>query len=346
MRIYSALRPMIYLLTPEQAHETTIQLLRIGGSNILTSWMLSQIFRARRAGPVCEVAGLRFPNPIGMAAGYDKDGFGWRGLACLGFGHIEVGTVTPLAQPGNPRPRVFRLVDDQAVINRMGFPGRGASFLAGRLRGNRPSGLILGVNIGKNKNTPLETAEADYVSLVETFAPLSDYLAVNVSSPNTPGLRTLQSRQALTRILAPVDAARKKEAEKKRRPLPVFVKLAPDLADADLDEALEAVLESHMDGVIAANTTLSRPSLRSPLQGETGGLSGAPLGAYSLSFLQKVVRRLDGRLPVIASGGVMDAAGAQARLDAGAALVQLYTGLIFAGPGLVKEILDSGLKVK
>jgi len=281
-----------------------------------------------------------------MAAGYDKDGFGWRGLACLGFGHIELGTVTPLPQPGNPAPRVFRLVEDQAVINRMGFPGRGAAFLARRLRGPRPKGLVLGVNIGKNKNTPLETAETDYVSLVKTFAPLADYLAVNVSSPNTPGLRELQSRQSLTRILKPVHEARLLALGKKKKPTPIFVKLAPDLDDVDLDDALQAVLENNMDGVIAANTTLRRPSLASSLAAETGGLSGAPVGPISQGFLEKVVRRLDGRLPVIASGGVMNALDAQARLDAGAALVQLYTGLIYSGPGLVKDILNAGLMFK
>ena len=345
MKPYQFFRPLIYRLTPEQAHTVTIQLLRLAGSTPLSTLLLRAFFRPLRAGPACEVAGLRFPNPLGMAAGYDKDGLGWKGLACLGFGHIELGTVTPLPQPGNPLPRIFRLVEDRAVINRMGFPGMGADFLARHLRGSRPKELVLGVNLGKNKNTPLESAHEDYVQLVRVFAPLADYLAVNVSSPNTPGLRTLQSRAALSHILQPVDEVRRQEAARKMRAVPIFVKLAPDLDDRNLDEALEAVLENHMDGVIAANTTLSRPNLISGLGGETGGLSGAPLGDLSLALLRKVVARLDGRLPVIASGGVMDAQGAQARLDAGAALVQLYTGLIYAGPGLVKDILDAGLRL-
>jgi len=341
MQFYPLLRPLIYALTPEQAHAATIALLRLGGG--LAPWLLSAFFRPRRAGPPVEAFGLRFANPLGMAAGYDKDGLGWRGLACLGFGHIELGTVTPLAQPGNPKPRVFRLVEDKAVINRMGFPGKGADFLAGQMRGARPAGLVLGVNIGKNKATPLEEAAGDYTRLVERFAPLADYLAVNVSSPNTPGLRSLQSRQALEGILGPVNQARQEAARRLGRRVPLLVKLAPDLQDADLDGALEALLACQMDGVIAANTTLRRDGLRSPLAAETGGMSGAPLGEFSLGFLKKVVRRLDGALPVVASGGVMDAQGARQRLEAGAALVQLYTGLIYAGPGLVKQILDSGL---
>jgi len=225
----------------------------------------------------------------------------------------------------------------------MGFPGKGADFLARRLRGPRLPGLVLGVNIGKNKVTPLEEAVQDYTRLVDVFAPLADYLAVNVSSPNTPGLRTLQSRQALEGILGPVNASRRAAEAKIGRRVPVLVKLAPDLEEADLDGALEAVLGCEMDGVIAANTSLRRDGVSSPMASETGGLSGAPLGQFSLDFLRKVVGRLDGRLPVVASGGVMDAAGARSRLDAGAVLVQLYTGLIYSGPGLVKEILDAGL---
>ena len=344
MNLYSALRPIIYLLTPEQAHESTIAMLRLSGSNPLSRTILTMIFRSRRQGPAVNAFGLSFSNPLGMAAGYDKDGLGWRGLGTLGFGHIELGTVTPVAQPGNPKPRVFRLVQDKAVINRMGFPGKGADFLARRLRVARPSNLILGVNIGKNKVTPQEAAAQDYVHLVKVFAPLADYLAVNVSSPNTPGLRDLQSRQALEGILGPVNAARREAERKSGKRVPVLVKLAPDLTDTELDGALEAVLGCEMDGVIAANTSIRREGLTSPMAIETGGLSGAPLGDFSLEFLRKVVRRLDGRLPVVASGGVMAAAGARSRLDAGAVLVQLYTGLIYSGPGLVKDILDAGLE--
>jgi dihydroorotate dehydrogenase len=343
MDLYPLLRPLIFRLKPEQAHAVTVAFLRLVGSLPPLRGLLAASFCAVRSHPGVTAFGLRFPNPIGLAAGYDKDGLAWRGLACLGFGHLELGTVTPLAQPGNPRPRVFRLEEDHAVINRMGFPGKGAAFLAKRLRGSRRGSLVLGINIGKNKATPLEAAARDYVSLVHTFAPLADYLAVNVSSPNTPGLRALQSRQALEGILRPVDEARRMEQVHLNKNLPVLVKLAPDLDEAELEGALEAILCCGMDGVIAANTTLRREGLCSGMAGESGGLSGAPLSGFSLAFLRRTVRRLDGRLPVVASGGIMDAQAARERLEAGAVLVQLYTGLIYAGPGLVKTILDSGL---
>ncbi|RPJ50453.1 MAG: quinone-dependent dihydroorotate dehydrogenase [Chloroflexi bacterium] len=341
--MYKTIRPLIYRLTPEQAHAVTIRLLQAAGSLPPAAALLRAIFRPKRPGPRVQAFGLDFANPFGMAAGYDKDGLGWRGLACLGFGHIEVGTVTPRPQPGNPQPRLFRLVEDRAVINRMGFNNRGAEFLARRLQGPQPRGLVLGVNIGKNKATPLEEAAQDYLSLLRTFAPLAGYLAVNVSSPNTPGLRSLQTRSALEGLLRPLSQERDILAGRLGRPIPVLVKLAPDLNEAELDGALEAILTSRMDGVIINNTTLTRPSLRSAHTNEQGGLSGAPLTVLSLAMTCLVARKLDGRLPIIASGGVMCAADARARLDAGACLVQLYTGLIYEGPRLVKKIMDSDL---
>lgn len=346
MNLYKTFRPLIYCLTPEQAHHATIALLGLAGKIPPAAALLRALFRPKHAGPPVEVFGLRFHNPLGMAAGYDKDGTGWRGLACLGFGHIEVGTVTPRPQPGNPPPRLFRLVEDKAVINRMGFNNRGADFLAKQLRGPRPKGLVLGVNIGKNKVTPLENAPADYLTLLRIFAPLCDYLAVNVSSPNTPGLRSLQTRAALETILSPLSEEKVLQAQRLGRPVPILVKLAPDLDDAELDGALQAVLGCGMDGVIINNTTISRPQLFSPHAGETGGLSGAPIDTLSLGTVDKVARRLNGQIPIIASGGVMNAAAAQSRLDAGASLVQLYTGLIYEGPGLVKSILDAGLRTQ
>lgn len=343
--MYKTFRPLIYRLTPEQAHHLTITMLRLAGIFSPAAAWLRMMFRSSNDGPQVTAFGVNFKNPLGMAAGYDKDGQAWRGLACLGFSHIEVGTVTPKPQPGNPQPRLFRLVKDRAVINRMGFNNRGADYLAKQLRGPRPRGLVIGVNIGKNKITPLERANEDYISLLRTFAPLCDYLAVNVSSPNTPGLRSLQSREALQDILHPLAVEKRLLAQQLGRPVPVLVKLAPDLDDDALDGALAAIIGNQMDGVIISNTTISRPPLVSPLAGETGGLSGAPLTALSLQMTRKVVARLSGSLPVIASGGVMNAADAQARLDAGAVLVQLYTGLIFEGPGLVKQILDTKLRM-
>ncbi len=343
--MYRTLRPLIYRMTPEQAHHVTIAMLRMAGALPPVRALLEAIFRPRQSGPAVEAFGIRFKNPLGMAAGYDKDGIGLRGLACLGFGHIEVGTVTPKPQPGNPQPRLFRLVDDRAVINRMGFNNRGAGFLARRLAGRRDTDVVLGVNIGKNKTTPLEEAAQDYLSLMRTFAPLCDFLAVNVSSPNTPGLRSLQTRAALEELLQPLSAEKAVQSQKLARRVPVLVKLAPDLTDEELDGALEALLGCGMDGVIINNTSISRPPLHSDMAQETGGLSGAPITAMSLEMTRKTAQRIDGRIPIIASGGVMTPADAQARLDAGATLVQVYTGLIYEGPGLVKQILDSGLRL-
>ncbi len=338
-RLYHLLRPLIFRTAPETAHHVTLALLRLGGAIPPARWLLQGAFRAASAAAPVHALGLAFPNPVGLAAGYDKDGLGWRGLAALGFGHIEIGTVTPRPQAGNPGPRVFRLVNDRAVINRMGFPNRGAEFVAQRLQGKRPAGLILGVNIGKNLTTPLAGAAEDYLSLVRTFAPLADYLAINVSSPNTPGLRALQTRTALEALLRPLAAERLVQSERLGRRVPLLVKLAPDLTSAELDGALDALIATGIEGVITSNTTLSRGGARSPLTAEAGGMSGAPIARRNTQIVREVVRRTGGQLTVIASGGIMSAADAQEKLDAGAALVQLYTGLIYEGPGLVKQVV-------
>jgi dihydroorotate dehydrogenase len=290
-----------------------------------------------------EVFGLKFKNPVGLAAGYDKDGFAIRGLAALGFGHIEIGTVTPRPQPGNPRPRVFRLVEDQAVINRMGFPGEGMSNVASRMSStvHHKRYVVLGVNLGKNKDTPLEEAANDYVSLMKTFYGLADYLSINVSSPNTVGLRRLQGRDMLENLLGAIAQERQAKLPGRGRRAPILVKLAPDLSDNELDDALEVILGTGMDGVIATNTTLGRAGLRSCHQNETGGLSGGPLRDRSETVLRQVLKRLNSRLPVVSVGGIMSAEDAKRRLDMGAALVQVYTGLVYAGPGLVQKIIQA-----
>lgn len=336
--MYTRFRPLIFRLPPEAAHTLTLALLRLAGATAVGRWAIRTIFAPLESRPV-RAFGLTFPNPVGLAAGYDKDGLGWRGLAALGFGHLELGTVTPEPQPGNPSPRIFRLVEDCAVINRMGFPSRGAASLAKRLSVARPAGAVVGVNIGKNKNTPLERAVDDYLALLQVFAPLSDYLAVNVSSPNTPGLRSLQGREALEALLRPLADTRAVLARRLGRSVPLLVKLAPDLAERELDEALEAILATGMDGVIISNTTLRRDGLRSVRAGEGGGLSGAPLRALNSALIGRVARAVGGKLPIIASGGVMSPKDYWEKLDAGATLVQLYTGLIYAGPGLVKQVL-------
>ena len=342
--MYKSLRPLIFLNDPEQAHHATINLLALGGSLGLGRGIIRAMFPVQHNGPEVKAFGLTFPNPLGMAAGYDKEGTAWRGLACLGFGHVEVGTVTPRPQPGNPKPRVFRLVEDEAVINRMGFPGNGAESMLRHLNQPKPKGLVLGVNIGKNKSTPLESAAEDYVTLVRAFAAKADYLAVNISSPNTPGLRTLQQRAALEALLNPVAAERSAQVKALNKPVPVLVKLAPDLSDEELDASLEAIQSAGMDGVIIGNTTLRRDGLVSSKSFEEGGLSGKPLNDLNTTMIKKVYARMRGELPIVASGGVMCTADAQRKLEAGAVLVQVFTGLIYEGPGLVCNILNTGLK--
>ncbi len=335
--MYSLVRPLLFKLDPETAHQLTLQLIRLGSFQPFKS-ILRTIFAAPER-PV-QAFGLHFRNPVGLAAGYDKDGLAWRGLATLGFGHIEVGTVTPLPQPGNSKPRVFRLVEDGAVINRMGFPGLGADYLAGKIRHRKRGSVILGVNLGKNKDTPIENAAGDYISLLRKFTPLADYLVVNVSSPNTTGLRRLQGRALLEELLVVLANERKDIAAAGGASTPILVKLAPDLSEEELDDALEVILRTGMDGVIATNTTLGRDGLRSQHAAEAGGLSGEPLRLRSEAVLHSVVKKLDGRLPVVSVGGIMRPEHARARLDAGAALVQVYTGLIYTGPALVRQIVQ------
>ncbi len=343
--MYSLVRPLLFRLDPETAHQLTLQLIHLGNYQPL-NFLLRTIYSTPEK-PV-QAFGLRFRNPVGLAAGYDKDGLSWRGLAALGFGHIEVGTVTPFPQPGNPKPRVFRLLEDEAVINRMGFPGKGADYLAGNLRRNpgtnaghsrKHGNLIVGVNLGKNKDTPLENAADDYLTLLRQFTPLADYLVINISSPNTAGLRRLQGREMLEGLLNILAKERREFAAAGGGSAPILVKLAPDLSEEELDDALDVILRTGMDGVIATNTTLGREGLRSRHALETGGLSGEPLRVRSEAVLHSVVKNLDGRLPVISVGGIMRPEHAQARLDSGAALVQIYTGLVYAGPGLVSQIV-------
>ena len=359
--IYPKIRPYLFRLDPERAHELTLSLLRNAQRVPPALWLLKLIYSAP-AKPV-EAFGLTFKNPVGIAAGYDKDGVAIRGLAALGFGHVEIGTVTPRPQPGNPSPRIFRLVEDEAVINRMGFPSKGSEFmqhqlnpslregLFERIYGIQPrnknkkittihtGGAILGINLGKNKDTPNEEAVYDYVSLVDSFAPHADYLAINISSPNTAGLRDLQGRAALEHLLFHLHQQRLVSQELHKKQIPILVKLAPDLSDSELDDAIEAILRSKMDGVIVTNTTLGREGLRSNCRGESGGLSGTPLRARSEAVLRQTVKRVNGEIPIVSVGGIMNPDDAKKRLDMGATLVQIYTGLIYRGPGLVKEIL-------
>lgn len=335
--MYNFLSPLLFRLNPERAHALTLHALSMAG-NFLPSRKILELMYQSPSKPV-QLFGLTFKNQIGLAAGYDKDGLAIRGLAALGFGHVEIGTVTPKPQPGNPSPRVFRLVEDEAVINRMGFPSRGAEFVEQQLMGRSNWNTILGINIGKNKETPNEAAETDYLALLKHFAPYADYLTVNVSSPNTAGLRELQERKSLESLLLHLHQQRLVEQEQLKRRIPILVKLSPDMTEAGLDESLEAILNTHMDGVIVTNTTLGREGLRSSYRGETGGLSGTPLRVKSEAVLRQTIKSVNGIIPVVSAGGIMNADDAKRRLEMGAALVQVYTGLVYRGPGLVQEIV-------
>lgn len=336
--MYSFLRPLLFRLDPERAHALSLHFFRFLGilpfRNLLNKW-------ASLPGKTVEVFGLTFRNPIGLAAGYDKDGLAWKGFEKIGFGHIEVGTVTPHPQPGNSKPRLFRLPEEEALINRMGFPSRGAAFVTKQLNKPRKPGFIVGVNIGKNQNTALDGAISDYLVLLDNFAPLADYMAINVSSPNTVGLRSLQAKDALRNLLDPLVERRQVITEQIGRRIPLLVKLAPDLSDAELEEALEVILATRIDGVIATNTTIKRPGLRTSLRSESGGLSGKPLRECSTEMIRKISNFTEGELAIIGVGGVMNAEDVKEKLEAGADLVQIYTGLVYQGPSLVSQILKS-----
>ena len=334
--MYRLFRSLLFKLDPEVAHALTLHLVGLAGRIPPSRWMLQGMFTPPEK-PV-QAFGLTFKNPVGLAAGYDKDCQSVAGLSALGFGHLELGTVTPRPQPGNPKPRIFRLVDEEAVINRMGFPGRGMAYSAGQLSKStlRPRSAVIGLNLGKNKDTPLENAAEDYIALMRTFAPLADYLAINISSPNTVGLRRLQGREMLEGLLGAIAQERRSSSIE----CPILVKIAPDLSDEELEDAVAAIIDNGMDGIIATNTTLSREGVQSPLRVETGGLSGRPLTGLSDSVLAKVLARVNGRVPVVGVGGIANPDDAKRKLDLGAALVQVYTGMIYAGPGLVKQIVE------
>ncbi len=359
--MYPFFRSLLFRLDPELAHQLTLQTIRLAGNFPPSRWLLRQLYKAPLK-PV-EAFGLTFKNPVGLAAGYDKDALAIKGLSALGFGHIEVGTITPQPQPGNPRPRIFRLVEDKAVINRMGFPSRGSEFVQKKLNPSlresmiekyigfvipsriraakiiNKGNLILGINLGKNKDTPNVEAVLDYLELLQCFAPYADYLAINVSSPNTVGLRQLQGRAALEGLLTQLHAQRQLEEKKLEKRIPLLVKLAPDLSEKELDDAIDVILNSQMDGIIVTNTTLAREGLRSEHRGESGGLSGSPLRLRSEAVLCQAVKRVNGIVPIVSVGGVMNPQDAKRRLELGATLIQIYTGLIYQGPGLVKRTL-------
>ena len=330
--MYSWLRPALFQLDPETAHHFTL-----GGLKTLHSLGLTGIIAPRPTADPRTVMGLVFPNPVGLAAGLDKNGDCIDGLAALGFGFIEIGTVTPLPQPGNPRPRLFRLPQAQAIINRMGFNNDGADKLIENVQRADYRG-ILGINIGKNAATPIAKAADDYLTCLRKVYAHASYVAINISSPNTMNLRQLQGGDELDALLAQLKAAQQKLADTHGRYVPLAVKIAPDLDDEQIKQIAALLIKHRIDGVIATNTTLSRDGVEHlPHGNEAGGLSGAPVREKSTAVIRQLAAELNGALPIIGVGGILNGADALEKMQAGASLVQIYSGMIYRGPELVTE---------
>ena len=344
--MYRMLRAILFLFPPEGVHYFSMNLLKLLCSTRLTRKIVRKIFQPGKS-MVAEALGLTFSNPVGLGAGFDKNARYLRELECLGFGCIEIGTVTPLPQAGNPKPRLFRLPKDRALVNRMGFNNDGVAKIATRLAAwragqkNTALPLIIGGNIGKNKNTPNDEAWKDYETCFRELAPYVDYFVVNVSSPNTPGLRELQEKESLRKILTHLQAINQQLASSK----PLLLKIAPDLNKEQLSDVVSLVIEISLDGLVISNTTTSREGLQSSTRKiqeiGAGGLSGKPLRDRSTEVLQYVAAQTRGKLTLIASGGIFTAKDARQKLDAGAKLVQVWTGFIYVGPLIVKKICKS-----
>lgn len=326
--MYQLVRPLLFALPGEVSHDLTLAALRGG---------LGALYTARVESRPVSVMGLNFPNPVGLAAGLDKNGDCVDGLARLGFGFIEVGTVTPRAQPGNPRPRLFRIPGSNALINRMGFNNHGLDYLCRSLDQRRFDG-VLGINIGKNKDTPADKAVDDYLTCLDRVHSHASYVVVNVSSPNTPGLRDLQHGEALDELLSTLRERQNRLDQQSGRRVPLVIKISPDNTEEELGAMATAILSHELDGVTVSNTTLDRSGITGRHAGETGGLSGAPLKKRADQALTIIARELGGRVPIIGVGGILSAEDALEKRRLGASLVQLYTGLIYRGPGLVGQV--------
>jgi len=335
-------RPALFKMDSERAHELGVEAMAWLGKLSPLKRALEHVSALPRDQfrPV-SLFGLTFPNRVGLAAGFDKNARAWPGAAALGFGHVEIGTVTALAQPGNPRPRLFRFPKEEAVINRMGFNNEGAAAVAARLKSQPGPGartIPLGINLGKSKVTALEEATADYLSSFQALAPFADYLVLNVSSPNTPDLRKLQDESRLRELLGAITAANvARAAQPGFRRVPVLLKIAPDLSWAQIDAVLTAIHDHRLDGVIATNTTLARPAPFAAVN-EAGGLSGRPLQQRSTEVIRYLSLKTQGKLPIIGVGGIGDGVSAAEKMDAGASLVQIYSGMIYRGPGLAGKV--------
>jgi dihydroorotate dehydrogenase len=334
--MYSLLRPLFFQLDAETAHHAGLNALSIAYKLHLTSLLTS----AKQGKPV-QVMGLNFPNQVGLAAGLDKNGAYIDALAALGFGSIEIGTVTPRPQPGNPQPRLFRIPEAQAIINRMGFNNNGVEQLISNVQKSQFKG-ILGINIGKNFDTPIERAAEDYLTCLTAVYPYASYVTVNISSPNTKNLRDLQSADALSDLLSQLKAQQIRLSDTHGRYVPIALKIAPDLDDAQVNDIARLLKQHQFDGVIATNTTLSRRDVGNlPHGNETGGLSGEPVRISSTRIIHKLNTQLAGEIPIIGVGGISTGQHARDKITAGASLVQLYTGLIYRGPQLISECIDT-----
>lgn len=331
---YPLIKQALFQLDPERAHEFTFQQLRrISGTPFE--------FLVRQTVPTKTVTcmGITFKNPLGLAAGLDKDGDCIDALGAMGFGFIEVGTVTPQPQPGNDKPRLFRLVEAEGLINRMGFNNKGVDYLIENVKKSNFGG-VLGINIGKNKSTPVEQGKDDYLLCMDKIYPYAGYIAVNISSPNTPGLRTLQYGDALDDLLAAIKNKQTELQARHHKYVPVAVKIAPDLTDEELAQVADSLARHHIDGVIATNTTTGRQLVQGLNHcGQTGGLSGRPLQSRSTEVIRRLSRELNGQLPIIGVGGIDSLIAAREKMDAGAALIQIYSGFIYHGPQLIKDIV-------
>ena len=334
---YCLARQLLFSLDPETAHELTIQGLSGAARTGLLRLALPTL-------PECAprtVMGISFPNPVGLAAGLDKNGACIEGMAALGFGFLEIGTVTPRPQPGNPKPRLFRLTEANALINRLGFNNHGVDHLIENVQRSNYRG-VLGINIGKNFDTPIENAADDYVTCLRKVYPHASYVTVNISSPNTQNLRALQGADELDALLARLKQEQTQLADQHGKYVPLALKIAPDLDDAQIQTIAERLVQHKLDAVIATNTTIGREGVAGLAYAtETGGLSGAPVKAKSTAVIRALHQKLDGALPIIGVGGIMNGADAREKIDAGASLVQVYTGLIYQGPDLIKDTLQA-----
>ncbi len=340
--LYDLLRPLLFTLDPERAHHAGTAALSAALGTRAARQAARKLFAVDHPALAVERFGIRFPNPVGLAAGFDKGGEWFNALGALGFGHVEIGTVTALAQPGNPPPRLHRLPADRALLNRMGFNNPGAEAVAARLA-KTPAEPVLGINLGKSKATPLEDAADDYLRSLELLEHYANYLVVNVSSPNTPGLRTLQDAGPLRELLRALRGRAAELAESwDEDPCPILLKIAPDLTDPQVEEAVGIAAEEGIAGIIATNTTVSREGLRTPRETVeamgAGGISGAPVHRRAVEVVGRVWRAAGGRLPVVGVGGVFTAADAWEMVRAGASLVQVWTGFVYRGPGIAREI--------